>query len=170
MSNHRSPGTPGTARTARTRFVIILLIFAALVTIAVTAGSTRRGWSAEEQADLIAPSDTAACLECHADGMDAKQLQQSAHGKLVCQNCHKGINQYPHPEQAVAKKPACTDCHAEISAALASSAHRPVKAAKPRIAPSAMAPKGITSARLPINRPPNSKPSAYSATVQRSPV
>jgi cytochrome b subunit of formate dehydrogenase len=84
--------------------------------------------SAEGDADIIAPSDTATCLGCHGDAMDAKKLAASAHGALTCQDCHKGIDRFPHPEKAVAKKPACATCHTGEAATVRGSIHTGAKA------------------------------------------
>ncbi len=75
-----------------------------------------------EKADLIAVDDTATCLGCHEEQVNARHLAASAHGTLKCQQCHTGINQFPHPENAV-KHPHCNTCHAGNKQSLQRSVH-----------------------------------------------
>lgn len=78
----------------------------------------------QAQDDVIAAKDVATCLGCHGEAIDAAKMKASAHGALVCQDCHRGIDRFPHPEKAVAKKPACATCHANETKRLTSSVHR----------------------------------------------
>ena len=112
----------------RFRWYLAGLCIAAAV-LAVCGWRTPTLHAAEEQPDLIAPADKDACLNCHADVINLKHFGGSAHGALNCQDCHKGINQYPHPPAAVAKKPACTACHTRNAAWLANSVHAKAHAA-----------------------------------------
>ena len=100
---------------------LLTFAFAALLTVAVLFSPA--GFAEEDDDDRIDPADTATCLECHSDGMNTQALEKSAHGKLNCQQCHAGVDRYPHPEEAIARKPACATCHGDESAKLAKSAH-----------------------------------------------
>lgn len=77
----------------------------------------------DEAPEIIAPADKAACLACHEGDVDLHRFHPSAHGKLNCQDCHTGINQYPHPEKALAHKPTCLACHTNEATALTHSVH-----------------------------------------------
>jgi len=81
------------------------------------------GRAADTAPDLIAPNDRAACLACHAEAVNLHIFVPSAHGKLSCQDCHQGINQYPHPAPAVAHKPLCVTCHKSNSLDVSHSVH-----------------------------------------------
>ncbi|MHB9130851.1 MAG: cytochrome c3 family protein [Armatimonadota bacterium] len=81
---------------------------------------------AEEKPDIIAATDTDTCLACHAEKVDAKHFQGSAHGRLGCQLCHIGVDRFPHPEKAVAQKPTCKTCHGIKTSAIAHSVHRQI--------------------------------------------
>lgn len=102
-----------------------LLLGLVLVTLA-TAEIGLRPHSGAAQGDdvqLIAPADKATCLGCHAEHIDQKLLDASAHGRLNCQNCHVGIDRFPHPEAGLARKPACVTCHGSQVSALNGSIH-----------------------------------------------
>lgn len=80
--------------------------------------------AASDDAELIPASDMQTCLACHEDRPNAAHLKSSAHGKLVCQQCHRGVDRFPHPAQAIARKPACGTCHADQQSRIAGSMHR----------------------------------------------
>ena len=61
------------------------------------------------------------CLDCHADAIDTKKFEASIHGSLACNDCHAGIEKYPH-EPAPAKV-SCETCHPDAQAAWANSLH-----------------------------------------------
>ncbi|HEY3377065.1 MAG TPA: cytochrome c3 family protein [Armatimonadota bacterium] len=108
----------------RKKLSILLFIVCTLLggLISLCAGTGR----AADEADIIAPADSAACLACHEEKVNAKHFQSSAHGRLSCQLCHAGIDRFPHPEKAVAQKPSCTTCHALKAAAIARSVHQKI--------------------------------------------
>ena len=106
----------------RSRMLVVLLCAGICLTLALAFRATR-GAAEEAKPDLIAPADKATCLGCHAEKIDGKHLAQSAHGALNCQDCHRGVNQFPHPAAAIAKKPSCATCHAQQATALAGSIH-----------------------------------------------
>jgi cytochrome b subunit of formate dehydrogenase len=65
-----------------------------------------------------------ACLACHTQKQpraDAKLLQDSAHGKLECGECHPGREKHPHPSEP--KKVNCKTCHADAAKAFSKSIH-----------------------------------------------
>ena len=84
-----------------------------------------RAWPAraEDQPETFAPADKGICLACHADKIDLKHFTGSAHGTVNCQDCHRGVDRYPHPKEAIAKKPACVMCHPRNAAWLKHSVH-----------------------------------------------
>lgn len=114
--------------TRRQRAMMIVTGSLLLCLVVLSLGSSRRLAQAQDDADLIAPADTAACLECHGESVNHDRFLPSAHGKLNCQQCHKGINQYPHPEHATFK-PQCATCHQGQAGAFAKSRHAHPKAA-----------------------------------------
>jgi len=72
------------------------------------------------------------CLSCHSDttmqdangksiGVDAGKFHAGVHGVLKCNDCHKDIHDYPHPDHPA--KVQCGSCHADEAAALAGSIH-----------------------------------------------
>ena len=72
------------------------------------------------------------CLSCHGDqtmqdaaghsiGVDGKAFSASIHGSLKCNDCHKDIKGYPHPEKIAPVH--CETCHADAQSALAGSVH-----------------------------------------------
>jgi nitrate/TMAO reductase-like tetraheme cytochrome c subunit len=84
------------------------------------------------------------CVECHGkrglsmegEGgrtvslyVDGAALRGSAHGALLCADCHGvGYNQVPHPEGV--EGPGCGACHEEESGAVAASVHGAAAGAK----------------------------------------
>jgi len=102
----------------------ITFIFIIIAAVAVVNFSLPSSSHAEDakKPDIFAPADKDACLNCHEDKINIKHFGPSAHGKLNCQDCHKGIDRYPHPDYAV-KKPQCLTCHADKDTALAHSVH-----------------------------------------------
>ena len=81
------------------------------------------GYAEGDDVMMLAPKDNDTCLQCHAQNVDAHKFAPSAHGKLSCQDCHTGIDRYPHPEKALAKKPDCATCHSDKAQGLANSVH-----------------------------------------------
>src|ERR1035438_6218457 len=72
------------------------------------------------------------CLSCHGDttmqdangksvGVDANKFHGSIHGVLKCNDCHKDIHDYPHPDHPAAVQ--CETCHADEASAIAGSIH-----------------------------------------------
>jgi predicted CXXCH cytochrome family protein len=72
------------------------------------------------------------CLSCHGDttmqdangksvGVDANKFHGSIHGGLKCNDCHKDIHDYPHPDHPAAVQ--CETCHADEASAIAGSIH-----------------------------------------------
>lgn len=106
----------------RSRLLIASLLVCTVLAIAYCFHPVP-GATADEKPDIIAPEDKTTCLACHAEKVDAKHLEQSAHGKLNCQDCHRGVNQYPHPPKAIAQHPSCRTCHSKEAAALSHSIH-----------------------------------------------
>lgn len=106
----------------RSRSLLVLLIAGVLLAMALIV-HPHSGVAQEDKPDLIAPADTASCLACHEEQINAKHFTRSAHGARTCQDCHRGVNQYPHPEAAVAQKPSCRTCHAKEASGLAGSVH-----------------------------------------------
>jgi len=85
---------------------------------------------------LVAPAPPlhadADCLSCDNDptlqdangksiGVSADKFHASVHGVLKCNDCHKDIHDYPHPDHPAPVK--CESCHTEEGAALAGSVH-----------------------------------------------
>ncbi|MHB9130848.1 MAG: cytochrome c3 family protein [Armatimonadota bacterium] len=106
----------------RSFFIFAVAVFVCL--LAVEYGfRPNQGKAEEDTPDIIAPEDKDTCLACHGEKVNEKHLAVSAHGKLNCQSCHKGVNQYPHPEQAIAKKPSCNTCHTREASMLGKSIH-----------------------------------------------
>ena len=104
--------------------ILALVVCVVFALIAAVAPYRMRAEDAKpDKPDLIAPTDKETCLGCHADKVDGKHLAASAHGALNCQDCHRGVNQYPHPAKAIARKPSCRTCHAAQAAALTGSVH-----------------------------------------------
>jgi len=85
-----------------------LLLCAALALLGLLGAWPCR---AADDADIIAPGQMDACLECHGESVSMERLASSAHGKLNCQSCHAGVDRFPHPEQAIARAPDCVGCH-----------------------------------------------------------
>jgi len=72
------------------------------------------------------------CLSCHGDttlqdangrniGVDSNKFHSSIHGVLKCNDCHKDIHDYPHPDHPAAVQ--CETCHADEATAIAGSIH-----------------------------------------------
>ncbi len=72
------------------------------------------------------------CLSCHSDttmqdangknvGVDTNKFHAGVHGVLKCNDCHKDIHDYPHPDHPA--KVQCESCHADEATALAASVH-----------------------------------------------
>jgi len=101
------------------------LLLTAVWLVCATGVLLRPAVAEDAKPDLIAPTNKAACLECHGDKINGKHLELSAHARLNCQDCHRGVNQFPHPEKAVAQKPSCSACHQQEAGALAASVHHP---------------------------------------------
>jgi len=99
-----------------------------LLCLALLSGLPGR---AQDDADIIPPSDVATCLGCHGDAVNQQQLAASAHGKVNCQTCHVGVDRFPHPEQAAAKKPDCSGCHTAQKAGPNWKFHHAAKNGKP---------------------------------------
>ncbi|MHB9024833.1 MAG: cytochrome b/b6 domain-containing protein [Armatimonadota bacterium] len=108
------------------RIKIIVFVLIVIAMLGVEINLHMMNGRAEEDAEIIAPSDAAACLMCHEEKIDLKHFQSSAHGHLSCQVCHEGIDRFPHPEKAAAQRPACPACHALKAASIDRSIHRKV--------------------------------------------
>ena len=72
------------------------------------------------------------CLSCHGDttlqdgngrniGVNADKFHAGVHGVLKCNDCHKDIHGYPHPDHPAQVQ--CQSCHADEAQALAGSVH-----------------------------------------------
>ncbi len=93
----------------RSRFALVCLL-AGLLLVLVCSLRPFPGAAQDEKPELFAPTDMATCQGCHGEQINEKHLRGSAHGTQNCQSCHKGINQFPHPDNGV-KKPSCVTCH-----------------------------------------------------------
>src|SRR5215208_71599 len=87
-------------------FVVALLVGGLSVRPAVVHAQD------DEEVQIIDHNDKDSCLMCHSENVNVEHFDKSAHGKLVCQDCHKGVDRYPHPENATFK-PACQNCHTD---------------------------------------------------------
>lgn len=103
------------------RLLVTLSFFAVL--LALTIGTLASAGRADDDVTMIAPADTDTCLGCHSENVDGSHFGASAHGKLVCQMCHVGVDRFPHPEAAIKKKPACATCHSGKVADVKHSVH-----------------------------------------------
>jgi predicted CXXCH cytochrome family protein len=72
------------------------------------------------------------CLSCHGDttmqdangkniGVDANKFHAGVHSILKCNDCHKDIHGYPHPDHPA--KVQCESCHTNEATDLAGSVH-----------------------------------------------
>lgn len=88
---------------------------------------------------LLSPAAQAQtdCLGCHSDktmqdaaghsiAVDGKTFSASIHGSLKCNDCHRDITGYPHPDKIAPVK--CETCHAEANFDLGGSVHASVSA------------------------------------------
>ncbi len=108
----------------RSRLPLLLLLIALAAVLAVLGVRVAR---ADDAPTMIEHKDIDTCLGCHNDKVNVDHWKNSAHGKLVCQDCHKGIDRVPHPENAPGKHPQCVSCHADKGAALGHSVHAAAK-------------------------------------------
>lgn len=68
--------------------------------------------------------DNDSCLFCHGQKkptVDAKVFAASVHGSQNCTDCHRGIEDIPHPKQL--KKVNCSPCHSDQAEAFSKSIH-----------------------------------------------
>lgn len=79
----------------------LLLILCGLPTLAVRAQDSP---ATSAPAPAVATIDNAECTACHEDVALA-----GVHVNRSCASCHKGHEEYPHPEATTL--PACADCH-----------------------------------------------------------
>jgi len=103
------------------RWLYLFILFIISI-VTVTLGLQIGPGHAQDDADIIAPKDMETCLACHAEKVNAGHLASSSHGKLKCQDCHKGIDRFPHPETA-SFKPSCESCHTKLATSLGHSVH-----------------------------------------------
>ena len=59
----------------------------------------------------------------HSISVDGKTFSASIHGSLKCNDCHKDIKGYPHPDKIAPVE--CKSCHTDEVTALAGSVHAP---------------------------------------------
>lgn len=123
----------------RIRGWLIFLLLIAVVALAIGFGTYTGAKAAEEEKpDIFAPQDKTVCLACHQEKVNVNHFASSAHGKLNCQDCHHGVDRYPHPATAVLK-PRCQSCHTDKDKALMRSVHGHAAPNAQRIPPNCQA-------------------------------
>ena len=130
-------------------WIVVCLVIALVVLVGQFVFRPDAAWSQDDDADIIAPNDINACLECHEGDVDLKLFSPSAHGARTCQSCHKGVDRYPHPEDAIAKKPDCNTCHSNRTNQLTKSVHGSAKNRQGKTPPTCQSCHGSTAHEIP---------------------
>jgi nitrate reductase gamma subunit len=109
-------------------------------------------WGAAGQGEASSSPDgeTASCLECHAGKGDGSwQRDLGPHAELACQDCHQGVEVYPHENPMLTS---CLECHPRHGRAIIRDSHAGVDCAACHLAnlqPLRPAPGGPVKALAP---------------------